>query len=132
MADTVNTQIVYNGNRRFTTHLTNESDGTGEAAVTKIDVSTLTVADGSVATYLTIDFIEYSVSGFNYVTLEFDNSGTNDELAVLKGQSVMDWAAFGGLSDPQTTNFTGDIVLTTDGGSDGASYDITIHARPKN
>ena len=132
MADTVNTQIVYNGNRRFTTHLTNESDGTGEAAVTKIDVSTLTVADGSVATYLTIDFIEYSVSGFNYVTLEFDNSGTNDELAVLKGQGVMDWAAFGGLSDPQTTNFTGDIVLTTDGGSDGASYDITIHARPKN
>ncbi len=131
VADIVNTQVVYNGFRRYSVHLTNESDGTGESAVTKIDISTLTVADGGVATYMTIDWIEYAVSGFNYVVLEFDAT-TNDEIGVLKGQSVLDWEAKGGLTDPKSTGTTGDIILTTDGGSNGASYDITIHARLKN
>lgn len=130
MVDTVNTQVVYSGHRRYTVHLTNESDGTGESAVTKVDISTLTDGAGKTATYSTIDMIEYSVSGMNYVTLEWDAT-TNDEIAVLSGQSTIDWYAFGGKTDPQSTGTTGDIVLTTDGAADGASYDITIHMRPK-
>ncbi len=130
MADTVNVQTVHDGGYRQSVHLTNESDGTGESAVAKVDISTKTNGAGDVATYSTIDFIEYSVSGFNYVVLEWDHD-TNDEIAVLSGQGVIDWYAAGGKTDPQSTGGTGDIVLTTDGGADGAMYDITIHFRPK-
>lgn len=130
MVDTVNTQVVFDGQRRYVVHLTNESDGTGESAVTKVDISTLTNGAGDTATYSTVDLIEYSVWGFNYVALEW-NATTNDEIAVLFGQSVNDWVAHGGKTDPQSSGSTGDIVLTTDGGADGSGYDISIHLRPK-
>ena len=130
MVDTVNTQIVFDGIRRYTAHLTNESDGTGETAVQKVDISTLTDGAGETATYSTVDLVEYSVWGFNYVTLEWDHT-VNDEIAVLFGQGVADWVAFGGKTDPQSTGGTGDLVVTTDGGADGSGYDITIHLRPK-
>ena len=129
MADTVNVQTVYAG-RRVIVHLTNESDGTGESAVTKVDISTLTLSTGETPTYSTIDLIEYSVGGFNYVVLEWAHTA-NDEIAVLQGQGVIDWYAMGGKTDPQSAGGTGDIVLTTDGALDGDSYDITIHLRPK-
>ena len=130
MADTVNIQVVYNGIRRQFIHLTNESDGTGESNVTKFNVSDFTDGTGLTATSSTIDLIEYSVSGFNYVVLEWDHT-TNDEIAVLSGQGVNDWYAMGGKTDPGSSGGTGDILLTTDGAVDGASYDITLHIRPK-
>ena len=70
------------------------------------------------------------MSGFNYVTLAWDHT-TDDEIAVLSGQSVIDWSSIGGNVDPQSTGGTGDILLTTDGGADGSSYDITLYMRPK-
>ena len=130
MVDTVNSYVLNNNGRRYVLRLTNESDGTGESAVTKIDVSTLTDANGVTASYLAIDRIEYSVWGFNYLTLYFD-ADTDDELAVLSGQGVMDWSMEGGFVDPLSTGTTGDIKLTTDGGADGSGYDITIWTRPK-
>lgn len=137
MADTVSVDVVQANNaRRYVVHLTSQSDGTGESdgdpttGVQKIDVSSLTNANGEVASYLTIDRIEYSVFGMNYVTLLFDAT-TNDELAVLKGQGLMDWSLEGGLTDPQSAGSTGDILLATDGAADGGGYDITIWTRPK-
>ena len=41
MADTVATQTILDGDRLVIQKFTNISDGTGESAVTKIDVSTL-------------------------------------------------------------------------------------------
>jgi hypothetical protein len=130
MADTVNIQVVYNGIRRQFIHLTNESDGTGESNVTKFNVSDFTDGSGLTATRSTIDLIEYSVTGFNYVVLRWDHT-TDDEIAVLSGQGVIDWYAMNGKTDPGTTGGTGDILLTTDGGADGSMYDITLHIRPK-
>ena len=130
MADTVNTSVIFNGNRRYTAHYTNESDGTGESAVTKIDISSLTDAHGVTATKTTVDLIEYNVVGFNYVVVEWAHD-TNDEIAVLSGSGVIDWVAFGGKTDPGSTGGTGDIVFTTSGGASGSMYDITMHIRPK-
>ena len=42
MADTVTSQTIQDGERKAVLKFTNISDGTGEAAVTKIDVSALT------------------------------------------------------------------------------------------
>ena len=41
MADAVSTTLIEDGSRFYTAQFTNTSDGTGEAAVTKIDVSGL-------------------------------------------------------------------------------------------
>lgn len=129
MADNVTSTTVYSG-RYVARHITNESDGTGEVAVTKIDISTFTDPFKKTAAYTTIDRIEYSVWGFNYVVLYWDATA-DDEIAVLKGQGSLDWTAFGGKTDPRSSGSTGDIKLTTDGGADGSGYDITIIFRPK-
>jgi len=50
MADTVNTSVLRNVGRHYSVHLTNECDGTGESAVAKVDISTLTNASGTTAT----------------------------------------------------------------------------------
>lgn len=129
MADTVTSQILLDGARYHIVHLTNESDGSGESAVVKIDKSTLAMADGSVPTKLTIDEIQYSVQGFNFVTLAYD-ADADDTIAVLSGDGVKTFP--GGLVDPQSTGAVGDVILTTNGGAAGSSYDITIVARKKN
>ncbi len=129
MADTVNIQTVFSGIRRQVVHLTNESDGTGESAVVKVDISSKTYK-GLPAGSSTIDMIEYSVAGFNYVVLEWAHD-TNDEIAILSGQGLIEWRDVGGKKDPRSAGGTGDMVLTTDVAADGAMYDITIHYRPK-
>jgi hypothetical protein len=131
MADTVNTQVIHSGSRRYAVHLTNESDGTGESAVTKIDISTLIGPDGTAPSYTVVEEVRYNVVGFNYVVLEWAHT-TNDEIAVCgTGADYMDFTGLGGLVDPKSTGGTGDIVLTTDGGGDGSGYDITIVLRLK-
>lgn len=131
MADSVDSKVLRSGQRHYVVHLTNVSDGTGESAVAKVDISTLTDAAGRTATYSTVDFIEYGIQGFASVRLHWDHD-TDDEIAVLAaGAGVIDWRAVGGSTDPKTTGGTGDIVLTTNGGASGSTYDITLHVRPR-
>ena len=49
MADAVTSTTVLDGDKDFIVQLTNVSDGTGESAVAKVDVSTLTArkSDGA-------------------------------------------------------------------------------------
>jgi hypothetical protein len=130
MADTVDVKVLYSGRRRHIVHLTNISDGTGESAVTKVDISTLTGV-GFTPTYSAIDMIDYNIQGFASVRLHWDHT-TDDEIAVLPaGSGTLDFNAVGGSVDPRTAGDTGDIKLTTNGGAAGATYDITIYMRPK-
>ena len=129
MADTVNTQTVFDGHKRQVVHCTNESDGTGESAVAKVDISTKTDGAGETATYSTVDLMEYQVSA-GYVVVEWNHT-TPDEIAVLRGNGVIDWRVVGGKTDPASSGGTGDIQFTTDGFADGSSYDITLHFRCK-
>jgi hypothetical protein len=132
MADAVTSEYVFNGQRRKLLHLTNVSDGTGESAVVKIDVSAITFRNGLVPTYSTIDAIEYNIQGFSSVRLYFD-ADTDDEVTLLPtGMGVLDFYAYGGKTDPKTTGYTGDVKLTTAGAASGSTYDIRIHFRPKN
>lgn len=131
MADAVTAEYVFNGRRRKVLHLTNISDGTGESAAVKADISALTFGRGEVPTYTTIDMIDYNIQGMASVRLLWDHT-TDDEIAVLpSGQGTIDWAAIGGKTDPRTAGGTGDIVATTNGAESGGTYDITIYFRPK-
>jgi hypothetical protein len=120
-------EYVADGRKRKLLHLMNP-DGTDESTpVVKIDVSALTFNGGQVPTYVTIDWISYSVNG-DPVLLHFD-ADTDDLLAVLNpGQGEIDFAAYGGKTDPMSTGFTGDVKLTN---VSGTEYDVVIAFRPK-
>lgn len=130
MADTVNTQVIRDGGRRYVVHLTNESDGTGESDVTKVDISTITIPSGTTPTYTVVEEIFGNVVGTGRVVLEWDHTA-NDEIAVLSGNFYLNWAEQGGMVDPKSAGGTGDILLTTNGFASGDGYDITIVLRAK-
>jgi len=131
MADTVDVRPLFVGVRRVAYRFTNVSDGTGEAAVTKVDISTLVGPDGrSAPTRTVIEQIEWSIQGFTSVRLFWDHTA-DDEIAVLSGAGFKDFRDVGGMADPASAGDTGDIKLTTAGNAANATYDITLVMRLK-
>lgn len=126
MADAVNvTALTPPGPRQYAVRMTNISDGTGESAVVKIDISTLVTASGAPPTSTGIKEIQWSMQGFTSVRLYWDHT-TDDVIDVLTGNGYRDYAAIGPLVDPKSAGGTGDILLTTAGALSGATYDITL------
>lgn len=118
MADAVSSQTLVNGDRNLVMKFTNTSDGTGESAVTKVDVSALN------ATEVKINRIHYSVAGM-VVRLLWD--ATADVTIVdLQGDGCLDATCFGGLVNNAGAGKTGDIELTTVGHSSGDSYTLIL------
>lgn len=137
MADAVTTNVIENTPTHYVVHLTNISDGTGEAAVIKVDKSTLT--DNSNPPVepdaLEIEQVRWCIQGMASVRLLWDHA--TDDLALVLASSgyddfrgldngVRDRVQTGGLKDPRSAGGTGDILLTTSGAISGASYDITL------
>lgn len=124
MADAVQVNTLFDGSRRKIIQLINLSDGTGESAVVKADIS----ADANTPTKYSIQEVEFDVQGFTSVAINFDAT-TDDEGLLLTGNGYKDFSGAGGLHDPQSTGYTGDIVLTTQGAAANASYDIILHLK---
>ena len=118
MADAVTSQVLFNGSKKVIKAFTSISDGTGESAALKVDISALIGAPTTVS----IMKIWYEVVGMSVKVL-FDH--TTDDLAlVLSGHGFWDFTSFGGLPDPASTGGTGDILFTTTGHSVGDTYTI--------
>jgi hypothetical protein len=131
MADAVDVQYIFTGTRRVKVKLTNISDGTGEAAVIKVNISDLIGPNGQAPTRTVVENVEAMVQGFTSVHLFWDHT-TDDEISILgTGYSYFDWADVGGFTDPASTGGTGDIVLTTVGATATATYDIVLTLRLK-
>jgi hypothetical protein len=120
MADLVTSQTLFDGVRNTVMKFTNTSDGTGEAAVLKVDVSALNGAP----TRIKIERIRYSVAGM-VVRLLWDAT-TDVTIVDLQGDGVLDCAGFGGLYNNAGTGVTGDILLTTVGHTSGDSYSLIL------
>ena len=72
MADAVTSQTIVDGQKTAVLKFTNISDGTGESAVAKVDVSALSsLADGTACTGATIEKIWWQCNGMK-VQLLFD------------------------------------------------------------
>ena len=125
MADTVTTQVVQNTKSEYVIHLTGISDGTGEAAVIKVDKSTLTNAGGVEPNNLSIMSVRWAIQGYSYIKILWDHT-TDDVALLLSGNGYDNFSEAGGLRDPKTTGGTGDLLLTSVGYASGATYDITI------
>ena len=127
MADAVYVSTVQDGPRHAVFYLTNTSDGTGEDAVTKIDVSALSSsADGDTCTGVRIEKIIFSTVGMG-VKLLWDAS--TDVLIVEMPQNysdTLDFSDMSGLPNYSGSGKTGDVQLTTVGHSSGDTYAMTI------
>lgn len=126
MADAVTIQTVFQGNRQLVMRFTNVSDGTGESGVKKVDVSDYTLKDGTVATSVVIDKIDYNSFG---MAVKIISDHTSDiTRAVLQGFGCMDFTKAGGL---RTAGVDGpnDLLFTTVGHTSGDTYDITLWMR---
>lgn len=120
MADAVSTQTIIDGARNTVMKFTNLSDGTGESAVVKVDVSALQGAPSRVD----IQRIHYNVNGM-VVTMLWDAT-TDVRIMELSGYGCFDLRDFGGLTNNGGAGVTGDILFTTTGATSGDSYSIVL------
>lgn len=120
MPDAVTSQTLVDNTRNVVMKFTNTSDGTGESAVLKVDVSALNGAPSRV----TIKKIHYSVAGM--VARLLWDATTDVTIVDLQGDGCLDASAFGGLYNNAGTGVTGDILLTTAGHTLNDSYSIII------
>ena len=124
MADAVTSQILVDGARNTVMKFTNVSDGTGEAAVLKVDVSALLGAPSSVK----ITQIDYDIFGMA-VNVLWDANTDVPAIVLAPGQAQLDMSKFGGLINNASTGVTGDILFTTIGHTAGDTYSIILHMK---
>lgn len=123
MADAVTSQTIIDGERTLIMKFTNISDGTGEAAVLKVDVSALAPsASGQACDRVTVTKIFISNHGME-VRMFFD--ATADVPFFLSSSSAtqtLDMSMFGGIPNNGGAGVTGDIVFSTSDASAGDTY----------
>lgn len=129
MADVVDTIVIRNTPRAYYARFTNVSDGTGESAVIKVDISTLTGPLAVAPTAVSLVEAQWDIQGFTCVKLFWDHT-TDDEMKILSGSGYVNYENTP-LMDPRSTGGTGDVLLTTVGGVSGDTYDITLGFRLK-
>ena len=129
MADAVTATNVIDGPKTVVVYCTNTSDGTGEAAVTKVDVSELSkLQDGTACTGVRIQKILFTNVGMG-VKLLWDAS-TDVIAAQLPADysDTLDYSDISGLPNVAASGGnTGDIQLTTVGHSSGDTYSIVLY-----
>jgi hypothetical protein len=130
MADTVASQTLADGPKTAVLKLTNISDGSGESAVTKVDVSALTPsADGDTCTGVTIERIWWQCIGMK-VQILWD--ATSDLFCIELGENQSgdhDYTKFGGLTNNAGSGKTGDVKFTTVGHTSGDTYTVILYLR---
>ena len=127
MSDAVTSQTIVDGQRNLVMRFTNISDGTGESAVTKVDVSALTPAANSV----NITKIHYTTKGMS-VQIYWD--ATTDVFVIeipADHEGFLDFTKFGGLTNTKATGYTGDVLFTTVGHSANDTYTIVMEMKKK-
>lgn len=125
MADAVTSQTIFDGEREAVMKFTNISDGTGETAVLKVDVSALnSSAFGKVCDGVTLERIHASINGMS-VNLLWD--ATTDVPAVILAPGMYTFKHDRiQLPNNAGTGKTGDILFTTIGASAGDTYSIVL------
>jgi hypothetical protein len=130
MADTVSSQTLYDGSKTAVLKFTNISDGTGESAVKKVDVSALNSdSDGNPCTGVAIERLWWQCIGMK-VQILWD--ATSNLLCIELGENQSgdhDYTIFGGLTNNAGSGKTGDIDFTTVGHTSGDTYTVIMYLR---
>ena len=130
MADAVTSQTLFDGDKHVVMKFTNISDGTGESAVKKVDVSALeSDINGNTCTSVAIEKIWWQCIGMK-VRMFFD--ATSDKFIIELGENQSgyhDYSEFGGIKNNAGSGKTGDIDFTTVGHSSADTYTIILMMR---
>lgn len=127
MADTVATRTLVDGNRKVVMMFTNVSDSTGESGALKVDVSALSAPHGMTCTGVSLVKAVYSTSGGMSVQILAD--ATADQLVLgipANDTGCVDMECFGGIPPSTAAGATGDLLFTTIGAVNGATYTIIL------
>ena len=130
MADAVTSQTIFDGDKKVIQKFTNISDGSGESAVKKVDVSALeNNGHGQTCTSVTIEKIWWQCVGMK-TRLFFDATSNAFIIELGENQSgYHDYSGFGGLKNNAGSGVTGDILFTTVGHTSADTYTIVLEMR---
>jgi hypothetical protein len=124
MADAVHVQTVFDGARNTVIKCTNLSDGTGEAAVLKVNPALLTPNPG---TTLKLRRILYDVKG-GAVRIQWVAT-TAIDILICSDWGDWDFRPESALPDDAGVGATGGIQFTTVGFALNSAYTITLELR---
>lgn len=125
MVDTVTSQVVFDGERTAIMKFTNVSDGTGETAVLKVDVSALQASSfGKVCDGVTLERIHASINGMS-VSILWDANTDVPAFIAAPGMYTFDFCKLQ-LPNDGGAGKTGDVLFTTIGASAGDTYTIVL------
>jgi len=123
MADAVTSQTLFDNERTAIMKFTNISDGTGESAVLKVDVSALTAsASGKTCTKVTVTKIYIANHGMEVRMLWDATTDVPFFLSSPGATQTLDMTGFGGITNNGGAGSTGDIVFSTADASAGDTY----------
>jgi hypothetical protein len=127
MADAVTSQTLIDGERTVIMKFTNISDGTGESAVTKVNVSTLAYSDsGKACTGVSVSKITAVCHGME-VRMYWDaNTDVPFFLSNVNSNYTNDFSSFGGITNNASTGKNGNIVFSTSDASSGDTYTVVL------
>lgn len=126
MADAVNSQTLFDGQSQAVMKFNNVSDGTGESAVLKVDVSALTANNvGKACSAVSIRRITAMVNGMS-VNLLWDADTDVSAVILAPGMYTLNFDDTAILGNNAGAGKTGDILFTTVGASSGDTYSIIL------
>lgn len=127
MADAVTSQTLLDGERLAIMKFTNISDGTGESAVTKVNVSALAKSNSGLAcTGVTINKITSVCHGME-VRMYWD--ATTDVpffLSTVNTNYENDFSSIGGITNNAGAGKNGNVVFSTSDQTAGDTYTVVL------
>ena len=127
MADAVTSQTLLDGERLAIMKFTNISDGTGETAVTKVNVSSLTKSgSGKACTAVTVLKIHSVCHGMEVRMLWDATTDVPFFMTAVNTNYCNDFSSFGGITNNSGAGKNGNIVFSTSDASSGDTYTVIL------
>lgn len=125
MVDVVTSQTIFDGEREVVMKFTNVSDGTGESAVTKVNVANLAKsASGKACTGVTLERIHASINGMS-VNVLWDATTDVPAVILAPGMYTFDHSRIQ-LPNDSGAGKNGNVLFTTIGAGVGKTYSIVL------
>ena len=127
MADAVTSQTLMDGERIAIMKFTNISDGTGETAVTKVNVANLAASgSGKPCTGVIVSKISSICHGMEVRMLWDATTDVPFFLSTVNTNYENDFSKFGGITNNSGAGKNGNIVFTTSDQTTGDTYTVVL------
>jgi len=127
MADAVTSQTLMDGERLAIMKFTNISDGTGETAVTKVNVANLNPSQaGKACTGVTVTRISSVCHGMEVRMLWDATTDVPFFMSAVNTNYENDYSKFGGITNNSGAGKNGNILFTTSDATAGDTYTVVL------